>query len=267
MRSAIQERADTTTRTATGPSSRPAQRTTEERNGLVEQYLPLVHHVVSRMRKEKAANLTRDEFVSAGVVGLMQAAATYDPDRGASFKTFAYTIIQGAILDELRRHDPVPRGRRERLRATDHAATELRARLGRAPTMAELAEVMGESPEDLEADRVVMKERRTASLDAPLQSHGSTDASAAAGRGFIDERAMDPGEALASKEMTALVTEAINELPDSERKVVVLYHYKNLYLKEIGALTGVTESRVSQVLTSALQRLRIKLVGRVPPAE
>ena len=89
-------------------------RTTAERDRLVEQYLPLVRYVVARLPVTMPGTLDRDDFYSVGVIGLMHAAATYDPTRGAAFKTFAYTAIRGAILDEIRRHDPVPRNRRDR---------------------------------------------------------------------------------------------------------------------------------------------------------
>ena len=104
-------------------------RTTEERDRLVEQYLPLVRYVVARLPVTMPNSLDRDDFYSVGVMGLMHAAATFDPGRGASFKTFAYTAIRGAILDEVRKHDPVPRNRRDRLRKMERASAALHTRL------------------------------------------------------------------------------------------------------------------------------------------
>lgn len=235
-------------------------RSQQERNQLVEQYLPLVRHVVSRMQVKMPSTLSRDDFFSVGVMGLMHAASAYDPDRGASFKTFAYTAIRGAVLDEIRKHDPVPRNRRDRLRAVDKSAVKLRAELHRDPTIEELAEDMGISADVLEDDLLTLHARRTLSLD-------DGDGETGLGGLLVDEGGVDPSEAVAAQEMTERLTEAISELPDGERNVVLLYHYEHLYLKDIGDLTGVTESRVSQVLSCALQRLRIKLRGRTPPEE
>ena len=108
------------------------QRTQEERDRLVEKYLPLVRYVVARLPVTMPAMLDRDDFYGVGVMGLMHAASTYDPTRGASFKTFAYTAIRGAILDEIRKHDPVPRNRRDRLRQIEQASKNLYAALARS---------------------------------------------------------------------------------------------------------------------------------------
>ena len=103
------------------------------------------------------ATLSRDDFFSVGVIGLMHAAAAYDPNRGASFKTFAYTAIRGAVLDEIRKHDPVPRSRRDRLRAIDSSVSALRGELNRAPTVEELAERMGISAQHLDEERSFLR--------------------------------------------------------------------------------------------------------------
>lgn len=227
----------------------------EERDRLVEQYLPLVRHVVSRLHVTMPATLSRDDFFSVGVMGLMHAASAYDPNRGASFKTFAFTAIRGAVLDEIRKHDPVPRSRRDRLRAIDSSASALRGELDRAPTVEELAERMGISAQHLDEDLLALHTYRTLSLDEGAGSDGESGLSAF----LVDERDVDPGDAAVSQETTEQLSKAISELPEVERHVVVLYHYENLYLKEIGEILGVTESRVSQILSRATERLRMKL--------
>ena len=236
-------------RTAAGK----VQRSTAERDRLVEQFLPLVRYVVARLPVTMPGSLDRDDFYSAGVIGLMHAAAAFDPARGASFKTFAYTAIRGAILDEVRKHDPVPRSRRDRLRRMERANSALWADLDREPTLCELAAAMGCSEADLDDDLQALHTARTLSLD---ESHGEDDSLSplVAVAGDID-----PGSGAGAREQLERLTRAIAELPQPDRHVVVLYYHEQLYLKEIGKILGVTESRVSQILTRAIERLRLKL--------
>jgi RNA polymerase sigma factor for flagellar operon FliA len=231
-------------------------RTQAERDRLVEQFLPLVRYVVARLPITMPGSLDRDDFYSVGVVGLMHAAATFDPGRGASFKTFAYTAIRGAILDEVRKHDPVPRNRRDRLRKMDRTNAALRVDLDREPTMAELATAMGCSEQDLEDDLQALHTCRTLSLD---ERYGDEDDGGALASQIADDSSLDPGRCADDRESLERLTRAIAELPETERHVVVLYYHEQLYLKEIGRILGVTESRVSQILTRATERLRLKL--------
>lgn len=239
----------------TGSSVR-VQRSVEERDRLVEQFLPLVHYVVARLPLTMPGSLDRDDFFSVGVMGLMHAAATFDPNRGASFKTFAYTAIRGAILDEVRKHDPVPRNRRDRLRKRERTTQQLRGELGRAPTPEELATAMGCSEQDLDDDLQVLHTSRMLSLDEP---HGSDEDAGTLCDQIGDEAAETPDGNADRRERLERLTKAIAELPETDRHVVVLYYHEQLYLKEIGEVLGVTESRVSQILTRATERLRLKL--------
>ncbi|MCC7065777.1 MAG: FliA/WhiG family RNA polymerase sigma factor [Planctomycetes bacterium] len=232
-------------------------RTPIERDRLVEQYLPLVRYVVARLPVTMPASLDRDDFFSVGVMGLMHAAATYDPARGASFKTFAYTAIRGAVLDEVRKHDPVPRNRRDRLRKMDRASAVLHAELDREPTLAELATVLGSTEAELDSDLQALHTSRTLSLD---EQYGSEDDGGGAMSSQIaSDETLDPSTYADDRESVERMTKAIAELPETDRHVVVLYYHEQLYLKEIGEILGVTESRVSQILTRAIERLRLKL--------
>lgn len=232
-------------------------RSQEERDRLVEQFLPLVRYVVARLPVTMPATLDRDDFYSVGIMGLIHAASTYDPSRGASFKTFAYTAIRGAILDEIRKHDPVPRNRRDRLRKLDAVAGRLRADLGRAPTLEEIAAEMGITADELDGDLLALHTCRTLSLDESLFGDGqmgdSLQSVLAAGT------APDPGDSAERHEDGDLLAKAISELPEVDRHVLVLYYFEDLYLKEIGRILGVSESRVSQILSRATARLRLKL--------
>ncbi len=229
-------------------------RTRAERDRLIEQYLPLVRHVVSRMALRWPTGSSSDDFFSAGVMGLMHAATTFDVARGASFKTFAYTAIRGAILDEVRRLDPVPRSRRERLRKVDRIVDDLRGKLDRAPLLEEIAAELGVSVEELGEDLVALRTTRLLSID---DSGHDGDTSIADQLG--SHNTPQPGDVADRNEQIERLTKAIAELPETDRQVVVLYHYENLYLKDIGEVLGVTESRVCQILARAHARLQLKL--------
>jgi RNA polymerase sigma factor FliA len=234
------------------------QRSAAERDRMIEQYLPLVRYVVARLPVTMPASLDKDDFYSVGVIGLMHAATTFDPCRGASFKTFAYTAIRGAILDEVRKHDPVPRNRRDRLRKMDRANSTLWTDLGREPTLAELAEVLGCEESDLDDDLQALHTSRCLSLDETYSGEDGGSMSAL----IADANSDDPTECAGEREQLERLTRAIAELPETDRHVVVLYYNEQLYLKEIGKILGVTESRVSQILTRATERLRLKLKER-----
>lgn len=244
-------------------SAARVQRSQLDRDRLVEQYLPLVRYVVARLPVTMPTTLDRDDFYSVGVLGLMHAAATYDPGRGASFKTFAYTAIRGAILDEIRKHDPVPRNRRDRLRQLERTSQELASRLDREPTLAELADAMAITPEELDADLQALQTARILSLDEARGNEDEPSATLAAA--IACGETPDPGAALLARERTDRLARAIAELPETDRHVVVLYFHEQLYLKEIGQVLGVTESRISQILSRAVERLRLKLKAEQEP--
>ena len=231
------------------------QRAVAERDRMVEQYLPLVRYVVARLPVTMPASLDKDDFYSVGVIGLMHAASTYDPSRGASFKTFAYTAIRGAILDEIRKHDPVPRNRRDRLRKMDRASSLLWSTNNREPTLAELAEALGSTEDELGDDLQALHTCRVLSLD---ETYSGADGETM-GSQIADAFGVAPDEDADRSEQLTRLTRAIAELPEIDRNVVVLYFHEQLYLKEIGEILGVTESRISQILTRAIERLRLKL--------
>ena len=227
--------------------ARRAIRTDRERDALIERWTPLVHHVVARLPVALPTTLDREDLVSAGQLGLLHAAARGEPSRGAAFQTFAYTAIRGAVLDEVRRHDPVPRHRRQRLRRMDQAVTELAGELGRAPTVEELGEHLEVPAAQLDEDLLHRETARTLSLDGFADGE---DPLAPVAEG------VDPADAAAHSERVERLAAAIGDLPEGDRDVIALYHFEGLYLKEIAALLGVTESRICQRLARATARLR-----------
>jgi RNA polymerase sigma factor FliA len=225
------------------------------RDDLAVRNLDLVARVVGRLPITPPPGVDRNDLLSAGTIGLLNAARTYQPMRGASFRTFAYLTIKSAILDELRRHDPLPRGMRTKLKDLERHQNDARATLGRLPTPDELAASMHLETEDIESLLQLAKESRLLRLDedAADDSDGGTHFDPA------DPSANEPSEDVARAEQLAQIEEAIRGLAPRERQVFVLYYSENLYLKEIGVLLGVTESRVCQILACAESKIRARV--------
>lgn len=220
------------------------------RDELAVKHLDLVPRVVGRLPYAPPPGMDHEDLVSVGTIGLLKAARTYQPMRGAAFRTFAYLSIRAAILDELRRQDHLPRGVRSRLKELRRAEEEFRGREGRLPTPQEAAELLAT---DVAEVAVLLAH---AEEDRLLAGHGAPQADLDEPR---DEAGGEPGELAARREELALVERAIQELPKRERQVIVLYHSEGLYLKEIGELLGVTESRICQILACAQRKLRARL--------
>jgi len=223
-----------------------------ERDELVRNYLPLVRHVVSRIAAGLPAHVDSEELFQVGSVGLMNASRGFDPTRGVSFKTYAFALIRGSVMDELRRLDSVPRSTREKIRAIDRCTSRLRQVLGRAPTVPEIS-VDLEMPEAT-VDYALRAARNSVSL--------SLDDGAGAPEALIVRdllacpNTQDPGDAAAKSEMIGCVADRILSLPEADRRVVTMYYREGLLLREIGVILGVTESRVSQIHSRALTRLQ-----------
>ncbi len=227
------------------------------RDDLATRNLDLVPRVVGRLPISIPPGIDRDDLLSAGTLGLLNAARTYQPMRGASFRTFAYLAIKSAILDELRRHDPLPRGARARIHELERAETDARATLGRPPTPEELAATLCITTEDVEQLFQLAKESKLLASEARIATRADDDEAPAFDP--PDEKGLEPSDDVARREIVARVEEAISQLSPRERQVFVLYHSENLYLKEIGTLLGVTESRVCQILACAENKVRAKV--------
>ena len=218
-----------------------------DRDELILDHVPLLHHIVGRMSWDMPGSVDREDLLGFGMLGLIAAADSWEPERGLRFSTYAYPRIRGAILDELRRMDFLPRGRREKVRSVDRAIATLEQRQGVPPAPGEIAEFLG--IDEIEVDEILHSARvaGTVSLD-----DGPSDDLASL---LSDPASEDPEGSAEWKEMKALLTRAIGGLPESERTVVTLYYGEELLLRDIGEILGVTESRVSQIHSRALYLL------------
>ena len=232
------------------------------RDRLILTYAPLVKYVAGRLGSGLPAHVDDDDLVSYGVLGLMGAIERYDPDRDVKFETYAIARIRGSIIDELRAMDWVPRSVRARARDIERAIAELERRLHRAPTDAEIAEKLGISEADLEDSLTDISRSSIAALDElwTVNTGGGGDQVALIDT-IEDSEAPDPQSTLSQGEIREAVGEAIARLPEREKLVITLYYYEELTLREIGEVLGVTESRVSQLHTKAVLRLKGRLAG------
>jgi RNA polymerase sigma factor for flagellar operon FliA len=229
---------------------------TDARDALLRDNLSLVHHVARKLARRLADDADLDELVSAGTLGLMSAAESFDPSRGHAFSTFAVPRIRGAMLDELRRQDHVPRSVRRKSRSIAQVRESLMHALGRNPSSREMADALGVDCETLF--------RWTAEVETavhlPLDGHSRCLQDERPTRAELLRSDVElPDEYLAREEQVAALRDAMLALDDQERTVLALYYFENLRSREIGELLGVSESRVSQVRARALGRLRSTL--------
>ena len=232
------------------------------RDRLILTYAPLVKFVAGRVGASLPAHVDEQDLVSYGLLGLIGAIERYDPDREIKFETFAMARIRGAIIDELRSLDWVPRSVRTRARQIERAIQVLERELMRAPTDAEIAQKLGVSGDELEESLREISRTSVAALDELWSPSGSGDQIALIDT-IEDESGPDPEFSLEQTEIREALAEAISGLPEREKLVVTLYYYEELTLREIGEVLGVTESRVSQLHTKAVLRLKARLSGGV----
>ena len=229
------------------------------REQLILHYSPLVKYVAGRVGVGLPSNVEQADFVSSGVFGLIDAIEKFDLDRAIKFETYAISRIRGAIIDELRALDWIPRSVRQKARAVERAYATLETRLRRTPHEAEVAAEMGIAVEELHAIFSQLSLANVAALDELLHPVGEGGDGLSLLDTLVDTAADDPVEVAENRELRRLLARAVNTLPDREKTVVTLYYYEGLTLAEIGQVLGVTESRVSQIHTKAVLQLRAKL--------
>ncbi|EKP93659.1 FliA/WhiG family RNA polymerase sigma factor [Thermaerobacter subterraneus] len=231
----------------------------ESWEALIREHLPLVRYLAGRLVVHLPPQVELDDLISYGIFGLMEAIKRYDPSRGVKFETYAYTRIRGAMLDGLRAMDWVPQGLRRRAREVEACYRRLENRLGRPAEDAEVAAELGLTPDEFGELLKDLARTTVISLDDVLRSE-SDDPAAVLDR-LADPGAADPLAAATLADLRQRLAQALAVLPERERLVITLYYYEGLTVKEIAEVMGVSPSRVSQLHTRAILRLRARLGG------
>lgn len=227
------------------------------RTQLLDRYLGLVHHVARQVAARVSDMVEVDDLVSAGTLGLVQALEAFDLSRGLAFSTYAMRRIRGSILDELRSRDWVPRSVRSKGRQMATAVAQLEARLRRAPEPKEVADTLQIDLATYWRWREEIDGAVLVSLDGAVG--GDQHETAPLSETLHDVNAIIPGESVLAEESVNTLRHAIGMLPPKERTVLALYYYEELNLRQIAEVLHVTESRVSQIRTQALKRLRQRM--------
>lgn len=230
----------------------------ESKNNLIVHYLSLVKFLVGRMSISLPSHVDKDDLNSVGIRGLIKALHRYDPTCGTKFETYATIRIQGAIIDELRSMDWVPRSVRDKARKLQKAYSSLEERLGRFASDEEVAEYLGISLEELD---VLVKDAKPAtmlSMSTVMHNDGSDNRPITLIDALSDDSA-SPFDKAQERELKEVLIESLQNLSEQERRVIILYYYRELTLKEIGDVLNVSESRISQIHTKAVFRLRSRL--------
>ena len=232
--------------------------TTENREEVIKRYSPMIKYVANRIAMRLPPHIEVDDLISVGVLGLMDAITKYDSSRGAKFKTYAEFRVRGAILDELRALDWVPRSIRQKASAVEKVVRSLESKLRRLPEDDEVAKEM-----DMSLDQFYRTIDETKSVPVfSLEDLGIAKESGEQ-QSLLDCLAgkadADPQTQIRLIELKEIIAKAIDTLPEKERLMVSLYYYEELTMKEIGAVLDITESRVSQIHSKAVLHLRTKL--------
>lgn len=224
-----------------------------DRTATIERYLPLVRHIVFQVAVHFPRHVDREELARAGTLGLVEAAARYDESRGVPFQRFAAQRIRGAILDAVRAADWAPRSVRNLARTLDHTSVRLTANLGRTPTTDELAEAMGTTSDQL----LRLQDRIHRSVVLALDHHAmDSEEDTTLGDLLTADDDLEPSAQLEARELHAYVRDAVRLLPERHRLVVIGYFLEGRSSADLARFLGVTESRVSQLRSEALEMLR-----------
>ena len=238
----------------------------DARDRLILGYSPLVKYVAGRMGSGLPAHIEEADLISYGLLGLIGALERFDPDREIKFETYAIPRIKGSIIDELRSLDWVPRSVRSKARAIERVCARLENQLQRAPTDEEIAAELDLTMSEFHHSLGQIANTSMVALDELWAISGSEGDSASLIDTLEDPKSHDPSRMLDLSEMKTRLALAIDALPPREKIVIALYYYETLTLREIGEVLGVTESRVSQLHTKAILRLKGRLRDEIEPA-
>jgi RNA polymerase sigma factor FliA len=233
------------------------------RERLVLAYSPLVKFVAGRMSSGLPAHIEEADLISYGLLGLIGAIERFEPEREIKFETFAVARIKGSIIDELRSLDWVPRSVRAKAREIEAAHTKLERELGRTPTDEEVSNALEMSIDEFQEALIQISNSSLVALDELWAVSDASGDQVSLLDTMRDPSAVDPARELGVSELKDRLAHAISRLPEREKLVVALYYYENLTLREIGEVLGVTESRVSQLHTKAVLRLKARLQSEV----
>ena len=227
---------------------------------MVLQYAPLIRYIASRLVLRLPSHISQEDLISSGIIGLIDAIRKYDPSKKIDFKTYAEFRVKGAMLDELRSMDWIPRSVRKKSHLIENAYARLQKALGRPAEAEEVAELLGM---ELKHFYQLLDETKGISLVAleigNQKGAGNRGVERELSEVLQDENLRDSLQAVHLSELQGVVLKAIEALPDKEKLLISLYYYEELTMKEIGEIMGYTESRISQLHTQAMYRLRHKL--------
>ncbi len=226
----------------------------EAENELVQRHLPLVKTVVGRVAMSLPPHVDMEDLQSAGMVGLLNAIRRFNPRSGASFETYARVRIRGAVLDELRRLDWVPRSIHEKARKVHDVMLRLEQEQGGMPSEEDMAEALGMALDEYHDLLTEIRPATFVCLDSVRSSDGEDGSPH--GETLADEITVAPGEQTARRELSRMIATRIEALPEMQRKVLALYYFEDLRLREIAEVFGVTESRICQIHAQAILVLK-----------
>lgn len=224
----------------------------EAKNQLVESYLPLVDYVSSRLSISLPHNITKDDLASYGIMGLIDAVEKFDLDRGLQFETYATWRIRGAILDSLRQGDWVPRSVREKAKRIEEAYGVLEQKHLRSVTDEEVSEYLNVTPEEFQQMLIDVSVTTVFSLEDPIKEEDAETRMAM----LVDEKAIKPESTVHRQYLQEMLSSAIDRLTPKERTVISLFYYEELSLSEIAEVMSLSPSRISQLHSKALLRLK-----------
>jgi RNA polymerase sigma factor FliA len=241
------------------------ERDEKAREQLVLAYAPLVKYVAGRMSSGLPSHVEEADLISYGLLGLIAAIERFEPEREIKFETFAITRIKGSIIDELRSLDWVPRSVRTKAREIEKVNARLEHQLQRPPADQEMATALGMSVDEFQESLVRITGSSVVALDELWTVSDASGDQVSLLDTIEDPQAVDPAAEVDTTDVRDRLAGAIAALPEREKLVVALYYYENLTLREIGDVLGVTESRVSQLHTKAVLRLKSRLQGDAAP--
>lgn len=230
------------------------------RDMFVKQYAPLVKYVAGKVAMGMPNNVDFDDLVGYGVFGLFDAIEKFDPEKHVKFKTYAVTRIRGSIFDELRSIDWVPRSVRQKAKEVEAAIQRLEKKLGRPAKDKEVADELNVDMKDYKKTLLKISGTTLLSMNEAWNSNDENE-NISLMDSIESPQSLNPEKIVEKEEMKRVIVEAIKDLPEKEKKVLVLYYYEDLTLKEIGQILEVTESRISQLHTKAIMRLKTKLTN------